>query len=287
MRLKNRRDFLKTNEWRKHLQRLSTLFCCLLLVSACNSGNTSTSTASRVASISETRQVEIEDHLVSAFENGTTDIQYGYIENLNDGRGYTAGRAGFTSGTGDLLLVVQRYSQLATGNALEKYLPDLRKVNGSDSVAGLDGMEAVWANAANDPKFKLAQDQINNEQYRQPARKLATALGLQLPLSKVAVYEAGIQHGYGDNLDTVNQIAERTSAQVGGSPTEGIDEKVWLKAFLVQRKQDLLHPANSATAAEWVESVDRADAMLRLFYANQFDLTGVVQITVFDMLFTL
>ena len=272
---------------RKLMQSLSTLFCCLLLVSACNSGNSSTSTASTVASISEARQVEIEDHLVSAFENGTTDIQYGYIENLNDGRGYTAGRAGFTSGTGDLLLVVQRYSQLVAGNALEKYLPALHKVDGSDSVAGLDGIEADWANAANDPKFKLVQDQINNEQYRQPARKLAAVLGLQWPLSKAAVYEAGIQHGYGDNLDTVNQIAERASAQVGGSPAKGIDEKVWLKAFLEQRKQDLLHPANSTTAAVWVESVDRADAMLRLFDANQFDLTGVVQITVFNKSFTL
>ena len=267
------------------MKKLSTLFCCLLLVSACNSGNTST--ASRVASISEARQVEIEDHLVSAFENGTADIQYGYIDNLDDGRGYTAGRAGFTSGTGDLLLVVQRYAQLAAGNALEKYLPALRKVNGSDSVAGLDGMEADWAAAAKDVAFRTAQDQINDEQYRQPARQLATALGLQWPLSKAAVYEAGIQHGYGDNLDTVNQIAERASAQVGGSPAKGSDEKAWLKAFLQQRKQNLLHPANSATAAEWAESVDRADAMLRLFDANQFDLTGVVKITVFGKSFTL
>ena len=267
------------------MRYLSTFFCCVLLLSAC--GSDATSSASPVASISEARQVEMEDRLVSAFENATLDIQYGYIANLDDGRGYTAGRAGFTSGTGDLLLVVQRYAQLAAGNALEKYLPALRKVNGSDSVAGLDGMETAWANAAKDPKFKLAQDQINDEQYRQPARKLAAALGLQWPLSKAAVYEAGIQHGYGDNFDTVNKIAERASAQVGGSPAKGSDEKAWLKAFLEQRKQDLLHPANSTTAAEWAESVDRADAMLRLFEANQFYLTGVVQITVFGKSFTL
>ena len=37
------------------------------------------------------------DELVSAFENSTTEVQYGYAENLGDGRGVTAGRAGFTT----------------------------------------------------------------------------------------------------------------------------------------------------------------------------------------------
>jgi hypothetical protein len=42
----------------------------------------------------------IADQMVSVFENETTSLQYGYIENLNDGRGYTAGRAGFVTRDG-------------------------------------------------------------------------------------------------------------------------------------------------------------------------------------------
>ena len=43
------------------------------------------------------------DALISIFENGTPKIQYGYAENIRDGRGITAGRAGFTTATGDAL----------------------------------------------------------------------------------------------------------------------------------------------------------------------------------------
>src|SRR5262245_33374802 len=39
------------------------------------------------------------DQLISAFENSTTEIQYDYAENIDDGRGVTAGRAGFTTAT--------------------------------------------------------------------------------------------------------------------------------------------------------------------------------------------
>ena len=47
--------------------------------------------------------------LVSSAENSDTDysLQYGYIEDIGDGRGYTAGIIGFTTGTGDLPDVVE------------------------------------------------------------------------------------------------------------------------------------------------------------------------------------
>ena len=35
--------------------------------------------------------------VISTFENSTTDIQYDYAENISDGRGITAGRAGADS----------------------------------------------------------------------------------------------------------------------------------------------------------------------------------------------
>ncbi|ARX88391.1 hypothetical protein SMD44_07878 [Streptomyces alboflavus] len=56
------------------------------------------------------------DQLVSVFENGTTKIQYGYAENLDDGRGVTAGRAGFTTDDGDALEVVRAYTDKKPDN---------------------------------------------------------------------------------------------------------------------------------------------------------------------------
>ena len=50
---------------------------------------------------------EIFYSIVSSAENSTLDYkeQYSYIEDIGDGRGYTAGIIGFTSGTGDSFIM--------------------------------------------------------------------------------------------------------------------------------------------------------------------------------------
>lgn len=61
---------------------------------------------------------EIAMRLVSSAENSSLDwkAQYQYIEDINDGRGYTAGIIGFCSGTGDMLELVQNYTQHNSDN---------------------------------------------------------------------------------------------------------------------------------------------------------------------------
>jgi chitosanase len=82
---------------------------------------------------------EIAMELVSSAENSSLDwkAQYRYLEDIGDGRGYTGGIIGFCSGTGDMLEVVQRYTATSPDNGLARFLPALRKVNGTDSHAGL------------------------------------------------------------------------------------------------------------------------------------------------------
>src|SRR5206468_6855413 len=83
---------------------------------------------------------DIAMQLVSSAENSSLDwrAQYRYIEDIGDGRGYTAGIIGFCSGTGDLLQVIEQYTRKSPNNVLARYLPALREVNGSASHAGLD-----------------------------------------------------------------------------------------------------------------------------------------------------
>ncbi len=238
-----------------------------------------------MTSISNERQIEIEDRLVSVFENATTEIQYGYIQNLHDGRGYTAGRSGFTSATDDLLEVVTRYTAKNPHNPLARLLPALRAVNGSASTAGLHDLPAAWQACASDPSFIATQNEVNDALYRQPARELSKQLGLRLPLSKAAIYEAGIQHGYGADFDSVNQIVQRATHQVGGTPATGVDERIWLGAFLHERQRNLRNPANQATAKEWAASVDRANAMLSIYNSGNLQLSGIIQLTVFGQTF--
>lgn len=69
---------------------------------------------------------------------------------------YTAGRAGFTSGTCDLEQVVNLYCQMKPNNVLCKYQPALKNLcaKGGDSVAGLDApFMKDWRTACNEAQI--------------------------------------------------------------------------------------------------------------------------------------
>src|SRR5690606_11346444 len=67
---------------------------------------------------------EMAFEITSTAENGTTawTTAYGYIEDIGDQRGYTAGLVGFCSGTGDMLTLVRNYTLLNPNNVLAPYL---------------------------------------------------------------------------------------------------------------------------------------------------------------------
>ncbi|BFO20654.1 hypothetical protein SHKM778_70420 [Streptomyces sp. KM77-8] len=90
---------------------------------------------------------ELAQRLVASAEHSTTDWRttYGAIEDEDDGCGYTAGIIGFCTGTHDLLMLVEAYTEDHPDNGLASYLPALRKVDGTDSHEGLDpGFTAAW-----------------------------------------------------------------------------------------------------------------------------------------------
>lgn len=266
---------------------LISLFCTFLV--ACGGGGNSTpATVVEVsAPVSDARQIEIEDKIVSAFENSTTVIQYAYIGNINDGRGYTAGRSGFTSGTGDMLIVVEEYTKLVPGNVLAKFIPALRTVVGTSSVVGLDGLVAAWKTAATDAQFTGVQDAVNDRLYRQPSRQLVAAVGATLPLSKLAIYEASIQHGLGNYPDSMNSIMDRATIAAGGTPKSGVDEKKWLLAVLAERRKTLLNPIDPAVGKGWAVTVSRADAINSIYNAGNFNLDKAIRITVYGDTFSI
>jgi hypothetical protein len=229
------------------------------------------------------------DQLISVFENATLELQYGDVKNLGDGRGYTSGRAGFTTANGDALQVVQAYTSQVPGNALSAYLPRLRRLaqRESGSVRGLEGYPRAWQSAAADARFRAAQDAVVDELYLRPALQHAAAIGAQRHLTRVALYEAAMQHGDGDTPDSLRAIIDRATAQVGGTPAGGVDEATWLRAFMAQRRATLLDPGNEATRDAWQASVPRADVMLQILDAGNLDFAGPITFSVFGQTFTL
>ena len=229
----------------------------------------------------------VQDSLVSIFENSTTEIQYGFIKDIGDGNGFTAGRAGFTSKTGDMLEVLIEYAKLKPDSPMVQYIESLTKVLNTAATAALSRLETDWALAAQtDARFREAQDIVNERLYRTPANDMAHSIGVRLPLTIAAIYEAGIQHGYGDNYDSLTKIIERTNQAAGGTPKSGVDELKWLNLFIATREDDLLHPENQDYAPIFLDSVDRAHAIRKIYDEQNYDLTQPITITVYGDTFT-
>jgi chitosanase len=229
------------------------------------------------------------DQLISLFENSTPVLQYAYVQNLQDGRGFTAGRAGFTTATGDLLDVVQRYTAQEHRNPLRKYLPRLRPLarQGSDSTAGLGGFVRAWKRAAGDPVFRAVQDQVVDDTYYNPAVLRWQGLGLHSALSLVVLYDTIIQQGEGDDPDGLPAVIARATALAGGSPATGVDEGAWLTAFLQVRRETLLNAHDPATRAAWRQSVGRVDVLAGIAAGGNYDFHGPLAVTVYGDAFVL
>ncbi len=261
--------------------------CLLMGILACDNKTVDNDDPSTVVFTEEQRVLA--DQIISVFENDTPEIDYAYAENLNDGRGITAGRAGFTSATGDMLIVVERYTLLVPENPLAVYLPRLRELAAQESgaVDGLENLEVAWQTAAEDSNFREVQDEVVDEEYYWPAVDHAEELGLFFPLSLLNLYDACIQHGDGDDPDGLPAMISRAMEQVGGAPVDDIDESEWLQAFMDIRRSVLLNPDDPDTQEEWAASVGRADELIAIFESGNLNLTPPIVINPFGTTFTL
>lgn len=217
--------------------------------------------------LNDPRKKDIAMQIVSSAENSSLDwkSQFGYIEDIDDGRGYTAGIIGFCSGTGDMLDLVEEYSKRNTGNVLKKYLPALRDVDGTDSHAGLDpNYTKDWKAAAKDSVFKAAQESERDRVYFNPAVSQAKSDGVRA-LGQFAYYDAIVMHGDGGDSTSFRNIRKRALTKAK-PPSQGGNETTWLNAFLDARvwamQQEEAHSDTS-----------RVDTAQRVFLkAGNFDL---------------
>ncbi|KAJ2657366.1 hypothetical protein IWW48_004548 [Coemansia sp. RSA 1200] len=195
--------------------------------------------------------------ITGIYENGDTDVHYDYCENLDDGRGFTAGIAGFCSGTGDGWMVIEEYKRLtgsygefeSMASTLEKYATD-----GSDSTSGIEDYCSAWEKLGkSDKDFQQAQDNIRDQLYYDPAEQASNTLGARLDVTQGQLFDTAIQHGAGDDADGMQALITNTnksfsSDQSGDSGNtlnvngHKVDEIVWLKKFIEVRTADLKNP---------------------------------------------
>ncbi|WP_344392218.1 chitosanase [Streptomyces vastus] len=180
---------------------------------------------------------ELAQKIVTSAENSTLNWrdQYGYIEDIGDGQGYTAGIVGFCTGTHDLLVLVERYTKDHPDNGLARYLSALRKVDGTDSHEGLDpGFTAAWKKEAELAAFRKAQNTERDRVYFDPAVRLAKLDGLGT-LGQFIYYDAMVMHGPGTDPTGFYGLRERVVSEAD-TPAQGGKEKAYLDIFLDIRR---------------------------------------------------
>ncbi|MFJ9374865.1 chitosanase [Streptomyces sp. NPDC101455] len=239
-------------------------------------------TAAAAIGLDDPAKKEIAMKLVSSAENSSLDwkAQYKYIEDIGDGRGYTAGIIGFCSGTGDMLDLVQLYATRKAGNVLAKYLPALRNVNGTDSHSGLDpNFPKDWRTAAQDTVFQQAQNDERDRVYFNPAVSQGKTDGLRV-LGQFTYYDAIVMHGDGDDPTSFRNIRAR-ALRSAKPPAQGGNETTYLNAFLDARvwamKQEEAH-----------SDTTRVDTEQRVFLRNgNFDLNTPLKWKVYGDSYTI
>jgi chitosanase len=193
--------------------------------------------------------------LTSFWENDTTVFQYAFARNNNDGYGYTSGRVGFTTATGDTADVVKCFDAAFTGggNLMKKYeaaLLALQKKqqdtgNPQPSTSTLDAIgnfTADWTatanNAATAPAFDKCQDDLVDSIYWAPTLPIMTKWGLTSALARASLYDAFVVHGESN----VNNLASQTNGDTGNgaqkpatAPLSQAAESTWLEAFHLRR----------------------------------------------------
>ncbi|MFH0716806.1 chitosanase [Staphylococcus delphini] len=224
--------------------------------------------------------------LVGAAENTDTNYShnYEYIDDNGDKRGYTTGVIGFTTGTDDMVHLVEHYNQLNPNNPLKPYESALKKLaqEGSDSHEGLDGFVDAWeeANQNDRDNFVKAQNYVLKQDYMDKAVSAAKEDGLS-KLGQYVYFDAIVKHGPGEKggyheKDPVewsfDELREKAIEESGDkSPKQGADEADFLYHF-IDGRFTATQKENEQNDSDDTDVFDRLKVQQQFIKDQNFDL---------------
>jgi hypothetical protein len=190
-------------------------------------------------------QIDVVLQLISLPENSTPKWykNYGYVEFLGDGRGFTATIFGACSGTGDLYLVLQELAAIrprsATCDELLRYKDALQRKRGDD-ISGIEGMKPLIKRLGDDPAWREAVWRVYVNLYWKFAMDWADKRGaaarrpgprLTSAAARGFMVDTAVNHGA--DVPSLMAIVDR----MGRAPPG--DETGWVLAFADARERML------------------------------------------------
>ena len=227
--------------------------------------------------------------LTNIAENSQTNFAYNYAENIGDGRGITFGIIGFTSGTYDGTMLIERVQQLNSSNALVKYLPAFKAIDKlphkdgkSSNTNGLSSFIKDFKAHGADAVVKQAQLDKLKVLYWDPAIAKADEVGAKYALTVAELYDICVNHGAdGDSQDKgLKQLVQETVAKYGSMKT-GADEKTWLNGLYDVRK------AYMESDPTWKDALDRIEMHRRVLKTGNMNLSTPIKVTCYGDSFTI
>lgn len=203
----------------------------------------------------------------NVFEVGTATNDYAYIENLDDGRGFTATQYGLVSNELEFGQVIALHARHVPNSELVAFLPYLPPLGSGTDMVHLSGLPNVWRREARAyPSLIEACEIVADELYYKPAVQAATEMGLTSAVAQAIFYDTILQHGGGDDPDSFGAILQRTIAMTGRPASD--QQEIFLRAFLNIRRLTLRDPVNIDTTEVWRRSVHRINALETLLTTN-------------------
>lgn len=174
------------------------------------------------------KQKQLIQHIVNAWETGKPEGNYSAVSIMDDGpngiKQISYGRSQVTE-YGNLHELIVKYV-----HAKGKYAEELKIFLSSISVTPLVsvlGFIDILKKAGNDPIMKRVQDEFFDEKYWQPALIWADKKGFELPFSMLVIYDSFIQSG-----SILTFLRKRFSEYV---PASGGIETLWIELYVKVR----------------------------------------------------
>ncbi len=212
--------------------------------------------------------------ILSIFETGTFEPDYGSVTVLNDKHGITYGAHQSTDGgESSLDKICARYIELGGIYAadiapfMDRLRADATTASTPDNIEGwvLDLMGILARAGDEDPLMAQAQEEVFETEYWQPALQQFLDMGLATPLAMLVCYDSTIHSGK-KGIGRIRKMFPE------GPPATGGDEEAWTVAYLRARRSWLM------SIERLQVTVYRIDSMLELARTGNWNLDTPVAI---------